>query len=95
MLKDEEQTLDENRGNEAISQSPPDARIDVCANTTGDTSDPKKGDAKATEYVVDHIVSDVIENGETEYLVRWYRNSKDDDTLEPSANIPHHFIVRY
>lgn len=65
------------------------------SNTTGDRADPKKGVAKTTEYVFDHILRDVIQNGETKYLVRLYGYSKKDDTLESSTHIPHRFIELY
>lgn len=52
------------RGNEATNWSTKDAEIGVCANTTEDTANPKKSEAEATEYVVDHIVRDVVNDGE-------------------------------
>lgn len=82
-IGNEDPIPDENRGNKATSPSEPDVRSDVCANITGDTANPNKCDSEATENVVSHIVSDLLESGETKYRVRWYGYSKDKDTVEP------------
>ena len=48
-----------------------------------------------TEYVVDRIVGHDNTDKGMRYRVRWYGYQAKDDTMEPEANVPKHFIHRY
>jgi hypothetical protein len=53
-------------------------------------------DPEGEEYVVELLVGLRREaDGSESYMVRWFGYSRDEDTLEPSANPPPSVVKRY
>lgn len=49
----------------------------------------------ADEYVVEKIVVHDETDRRLQYCIRWYSYPPDEDTAEPVAGAPQHFITRY
>lgn len=63
---------------------------------TGDTRTEEENIANALrEYSVDRKVSHVGRGNNVKYVVGWYGYTAADDTVQPTAHIPEHFITRY
>lgn len=47
------------------------------------------------EYTTKLMVSHEDKGGNTRYVIKWYRFTADNDTIEPSPNILRHFMKRF
>lgn len=61
---------------------------------------PHNNPSRSGEYVVDRIISHKPASvsdapSAFRYRVRWYNYGEEQDTWEPTANLPAHFILRY
>jgi transposase InsO family protein len=69
------------------------APLDLWATPTG----PGRGERdELTEFVVDRVISHHVDDaGQPMVRVRWHGFEADDDTWEPAAEVPRHFLARY